>query len=172
MLAKIANANIFSEFDLKSGFWKIGIIPEDKYKKAFTVPHGQYQWTVMPFGLKNALFEFQKRMEDLFGGVEYVIVYIDDLLVFSKDVNTRRMHLENFYEMVYKHGLVLSDSKENFQIGKVRIDYLGVHIEQGHRELQPHALLHLLKFPDVLLDIQILQRFLGCFNYIRQFYEK
>lgn len=74
--------------------------------------------------------------------------------------------------MVYEHGLVLSDSEEKFQIGKVRIDYLGLHIEQGHIELQPHVLLHLLKFPDVLLDKKILQRFLGCLNYIRQFYEK
>ena len=79
-------------------------------------------------GLKNAPSEFQKRMEDIFGAVEYVIVYIDDLLVFSKDVNTHKMHLENFYEMVYKHGLVMSDSKENLQIGKVRIDYLGLII--------------------------------------------
>lgn len=126
----------------------------------------------MPFGLKNAPSEFQKRMEDIFGGVEYVIVYIDDLLVFSKDVNTHKKHLENFYEMVYKHGLVLSHTEEKFQIGKVRIDYLGLHIERGNIELQPHVLLHLLKLPDTLLDKKMLQRFLGCLNYIRQFYEK
>lgn len=135
LLAKIANANAFSKFDLKSGFWKIGIILEDRYKTTFMVPHGQYQWTVMPFGLKNALSEFQKRMEDIFEGVEYVIVYIDDLLMFSKDVNTHKIHLENFYEMVYHHCLVLPHSEENFQIGKVRIDYLGFHIEKGHIEL-------------------------------------
>ena len=126
----------------------------------------------MPFGLKNAPSEFQKRMEDIFGGEEYIIVYIDDLLVFSRDVNSHKMHLEKFYELVYKHGLVLSDSEEKFQIGKVRIDYLGLHIEQGHVNLQPHVLTHLLKFPDVIPDIKTLQRFLGCLNYIRQFYEK
>jgi len=126
----------------------------------------------MPFGLKNAPLEFQKRMEDIFGGEEYIIVYIDDLLVFSRDVNSHKMLLEKFYELVYKHGLVLSYSEENFQIGKVGIDYLGLHIEQGHVNLQPHVLTHLLIFPDVIPDIKKLQRFLGCLNYIRQFYEK
>lgn len=57
-------------------------------------------------------------MEDIFGGVEYVIVYIDDLLVFSKDINTHKLHLEKFYEIVYKHGLVQSDSEEKFQLEK------------------------------------------------------
>jgi len=126
----------------------------------------------MPFGLKNAPSEFQKRMEDIFGGEEYIIVYIDDLLVFSKDVNSHKMHLETFSELVYKHGLVLSDSEEKFQIGKVRIDYLGLHIEQGQVNLQPHVLTHFLKFPNVIADVKKLQRFIGCLDYIRQFYEK
>ena len=125
----------------------------------------------MPFGLKNAPSEFQKRIEDIFGGEEYIIVYIDDLLVFSRDVNSHKKHLEKFSELVFKHGFVFSDSDEKFQIGKVKIDYLGLHIEQGHVNLQPHVLTHLLKFPDVILDIKTLQRFLGCLNYIRQFYE-
>lgn len=75
LLVNIANANVFSNFDLKSGFWQIGIIPADRYETTFTVPHGQYQWTMMPFGLKNAPSEFQKRMEDIFSGVEYIIIY-------------------------------------------------------------------------------------------------
>ena len=70
-------------------------------------------------------------MEDIFAGEEYIIVYIDDLLVFSRDINSHKKHLEQFYELVYKHGLVLPDYEEKFQIGKVRIDYLGLHIEKG-----------------------------------------
>jgi len=141
---------------LKSGFWQIGIITADRYKTTFTAPHGQYQWTVMPFGLKNAPSEFQKRLEDIFGGVEFIIVYIDDLLVFSKDVNSHKMHLEKFYEMVYRHGLVLFDSDKKFQIGKVKIDFLELHIEQGYIGLQSHVLTYLLKFPDVISDVKSL----------------
>ena len=54
LLNRINKANFFSKFDLKSGFWQIQIDPKDKYKTAFTVPFGQYEWTVLPFGLKNA----------------------------------------------------------------------------------------------------------------------
>jgi hypothetical protein len=82
LFAKIGSSNVFNKFDLKSGFWKIGITPKDRFKTTFVVPHGQYQWQVMPFGLKNAPSEFQKRMEDIFKDLDFVIVYIDDLLVF------------------------------------------------------------------------------------------
>lgn len=54
LFSKIGKCNVFSKFDLKSGFWQIGIFPADRYKTAFVVPQGQYQWRVMPFGLKNA----------------------------------------------------------------------------------------------------------------------
>ena len=50
---------------MKSGFWQIQIDPKDRYKTAFTVPFGQYEWNVMPFGLKNAPSEFQRIMNDI-----------------------------------------------------------------------------------------------------------
>jgi hypothetical protein len=52
LFQKLHYAFIFSKFDMKSGFWQIQIDPKDRYKTAFTVPFGQYEWNVMPFGLK------------------------------------------------------------------------------------------------------------------------
>ena len=66
LLQKLHSAFIFSKFDMKSGFWQIQIHPKDRYKTAFTVPFGQYEWTVMPFGLKNAPSEFQRIMNDIY----------------------------------------------------------------------------------------------------------
>ena len=66
LLNRINQAKIFSKFDLKSGFWQIQIDPKDRYKTTFTVPFGQYEWTVLPFGLKNAPSEFQEIMNEIF----------------------------------------------------------------------------------------------------------
>ena len=51
---------------MKSEFWQVQIKEEDRYKIAFVVPFGHYEWNVMPFGLKNAPFEFQNIMNDIF----------------------------------------------------------------------------------------------------------
>ena len=66
MLQKLHSAFIFLKFDMKSGFWQIQIHPKDRYKTAFTVPFEQYEWTVMPFGLKNARSEFQRIINDIY----------------------------------------------------------------------------------------------------------
>ncbi len=66
LLQKLCNANIFSKFDMKFGFWQIQIKEEERYKTTFTVPFGQYEWNVMPFGLKNAPSKFQRIMNDIF----------------------------------------------------------------------------------------------------------
>jgi len=169
LFSRIGRCNVFTKFDLKSGFWQIGIVPAHRYKTTFVVPQGQYQWRVMPFGLKNAPSEFQKRMEDIFRHLPFVIVYIDDLLVCSTDLRQHVQHLKMVYDLVYKHGLVLSKAKTTW--AQTRIEYLGLILSQGTIELQDYVLKKILEFPDEILDMKQLQRFLGCLNYIRQFYE-
>ena len=79
----------FSKFDMKSGFWQIQINEKDRYKTAFTVPFGHYEWNVMPLGLKNAPNEFQNIMNDIFTPfTDFSIVYIDDVLIFLKQLMT------------------------------------------------------------------------------------
>ena len=85
LLQRIAGCTIFSKFDLKSIFNQIGIEAKDRFKTAFVVPHGQYQWKVLPFDINNAPSEFQKRMEDIFKEKKWALVYIDDILIRSKN---------------------------------------------------------------------------------------
>ena len=65
LINRLYNIIIFSKFDMKSGFWKIRIKEQDKYKTAFTVPFGHYEWNVMSFGLKNGPSEFQNIINDI-----------------------------------------------------------------------------------------------------------
>ena len=72
---------------MKTGFWQIQIRKDHRYKTAFIVPFGQYEWNVMPFGLKNAPSEFQRIMNNIFNPYfEVCIVYIDDVLIFFNSI--------------------------------------------------------------------------------------
>ena len=97
---------------MKSGFWQIQISEKDKYKTAFNVPFGQFEWNVMPFGLKNAPSEFQNIMNSIFNDYFYMsIVYIDDVLIFSENIDSHFKHLNTFFNIVKNNGLVVSAKK-------------------------------------------------------------
>ena len=95
LINRIQNCKIFSTFDLKSGFWQIKMHPNSIEWTAFTCPEGHFEWLVMPFGLKNAPNIFQRKMEDIFNKhKDFAIVYIDDILVFSKNRQEHKGHLQ------------------------------------------------------------------------------
>ena len=94
LVNRLDQAIIFSKFDMKSGFWQIQLHENDRYKTAFTTSFGHYEWNVMPFGLKNALSEFQNIMNEIFNPFSHFsIVYIDDILIFSKSIDEHWKHL-------------------------------------------------------------------------------
>ncbi|RDY13610.1 hypothetical protein CR513_01438, partial [Mucuna pruriens] len=164
----LRESNIFSKFDLKSGFWQLGIHPEERYKTAFCIPNAQYQWKVLPFGLKVAPSLFQKAMIRIFDPImENAIIYIDDILIFSKDMDSHKKLLEKLFDIINQHGIMLSERK--IYLFKTEIDLLGMHFSKGCYQPQPHIAEELKKFPDHSLTIKQIQQFLGIVNYIRDF---
>ncbi|KAD4180214.1 hypothetical protein E3N88_28805 [Mikania micrantha] len=100
---------VFSKFDLKSGFHQVAMDEESVEWTAFLVPGGLYEWLVLPFGLKNARAIFQRKMDGSFKGTEeFIAVYIDDILVFSKDESEHYKHLQTMLDICKRKGLVLS----------------------------------------------------------------
>ena len=71
-----------SYLDCKSGFWQIRLEKDSKPWTTFSCPCGLYEWNVMSFGLKNGPQIFQRMMDNIFGKYSFVLVYIDDILVF------------------------------------------------------------------------------------------
>jgi hypothetical protein len=108
-------------------------------------------------------------MDDIFKKLPFVFVYIDDLLVCSSYARSHHSHLKGVFDLLLKHGLVLSKSKLCWT--KTKIEYLGLILSRGSVELQDHVLKKLSEFPDEIMEKKQLQRFLGCINYICQFYE-
>ncbi|GBG69807.1 hypothetical protein CBR_g4636 [Chara braunii] len=88
LLERLGGAKYFSKLDLKSGYHQISIRPNDRYKSAFKTRYGHFEWVVMPFGLTNAPTTFQAAMTNEFRAMldRFVLVYLDDILYFSKKV--------------------------------------------------------------------------------------
>ncbi|KAH9698054.1 hypothetical protein KPL71_023860 [Citrus sinensis] len=168
MFTFLKNAQIFSKFDLKSGFWQLGIEPSERYKTAFCIPNAHFQWTVLPFGLKTAPSIFQKSMVKLFQPIlHHALIYIDDILLFSGSHDEHRQLLTQLYDIVQSHGIMLSAKKST--IATDNIEFLGMIIKDGHYQPGKHITQELFHFPDQHLSKKQVQQFLGIINYIRDF---
>ena len=165
---RIQGSKYFSKFDLKAGFWQVKMAEESIPWTAFICPQGHYEWLVMPLGLKNAPALFQRKMQNIFNEYqEFILVYIDDVLVFSKTYKEHIAHLEAFFRKVEQHGLILS--KKKMEICKERVKFLGHEIGEGKIYLQEHIAKKILDFPDRMDERKTLQQFLGIVNCARNY---
>ena len=122
----------------------------------------------MPFGLKNAPSEFQKVMNDIFNPyTTFLTVYIDDVLIFSQNIEQHFKHLKTFIHVVKKNGLVISNKKTSLFQTKIR--FLVHYVHHGTIKPIARAIQFAKKFPDQVINKTQLQRFLGSLNYVVDF---
>ncbi|GBG73553.1 hypothetical protein CBR_g16896 [Chara braunii] len=95
LLERLGGVQFFSKLDLKSGYYQLEIRKEDRYKTAFKTRYGHFEWLVMPFGLTNAPATFQAAMTTEFQHMldRFVIIYLDDILVYSRSLDEHVEHL-------------------------------------------------------------------------------
>ncbi|KAL0416093.1 UNVERIFIED_CONTAM: putative enzymatic polyprotein [Sesamum latifolium] len=160
----IKGAKVLSKFDCKPGFYQIKMESESNKFTAFSTLHGQYIWNVLPMGLANAPQIFQRKMDNYFKDYfEFMFVYIDVMLIVSKNIKDHIKHLEIFSDACHKEGLVLSEKKATIAVNKIK--FLGILIDETCIELQDHIVEKIHNFPDVLKDKKHLQSFLGVVNF-------
>ncbi|KAJ1160771.1 hypothetical protein NDU88_001264 [Pleurodeles waltl] len=137
LIDRLVAATYLSTFEHTSGYWQIGLTPGAKEKLAFSTPDGHCQFTVMPFGLKNAHDKFQSLVnKDLAGLEEFSAAYLDDIAVFSFTWQDHLIHLGKVLEALRKAGLTVKASK--CQIGQSQVVYLGHLVGGGQvKPLEP-----------------------------------
>ena len=124
----VKNKTYYSKFDCKSGFWQIQMEENSIPYTTFSTPQGHYEWLVMPFGLKSTPKIFQSRMDKIFRNYNYIIVYVDDILVASETLEELRHHLREFVNICIKEGIVLSSRKAIIEHKK--IEFLGMNLDK------------------------------------------
>ncbi|GBG79829.1 hypothetical protein CBR_g30093 [Chara braunii] len=128
LLDRVQGCRYFSKIDLKSGYHQIAIRPEDQHNTAFQTRYGLYEFVVMPFGLCNAPGTFQHTMNQIFHDYldKFVVVYLDDILIFSKTIEEHVAHLDKVLSLLRQHKFKINGEKCEF--GRTHILYLGYEI--------------------------------------------
>jgi hypothetical protein len=118
---QLDGASVFSKIDLRSGYFQLKIREYDIPKTAFVTRYGSYEYTVMPFGLTNALSYFMNMMNMVFMEFldKFVVVFIDDILIYSKSNEEHEKHLRLIMEKLREHKLYAKFSKCEFWLSEV-----------------------------------------------------
>ncbi|GJP77650.1 hypothetical protein CLOP_g8005 [Closterium sp. NIES-67] len=168
LVDQLRGATVFSKLDLRSGYWQIRMADNSIHKTAFRTRYGSYEYLVMPFGLTNAPAMFQAEMNYILRPLldECMVVYLDDILIYSRDMKQHVEHLRHVFEILRRERFYVKVSKSEFAFEKVQflghvVSTQGVHVDPKKVEA-----VRTWKTPE---NVKELQQFLGFANYYNRF---
>ncbi len=167
-LEQLRTARYFTKLDLRSAYNLIRIREGDEWKTAFSTTSGHYEYRVMPFGLANSPSVFQAFVNDVFRDMlsQFVIVYIDDILIYSDSLDTHVKHVRAVLKRLIQHQLYAKIQKCEFH--QTQISFLGYVISSEGVTMDDSKVQAVLNWPKPT-TVKELQRFLGFANFYRRF---
>ncbi|KAF8826377.1 hypothetical protein HHX47_DHR5000216 [Lentinula edodes] len=168
LLDALKRAKIYTKLDLAHAYHLVRIAEGDEWKTTFRTCYGSYEWKVMLFGLTNAPAAFQRFVNDIFSDMldVCVIVYLDDILIYSDTPEKHRKHVKEVLRRLRKHRLYANPDKCEFNMDTV--EYLGYILSPDGLTMSKEKVQTILEWP-VPRKIKDIQSFLGFANFYRRF---
>ena len=165
---QLQQAKLFTKLDLRNAYHLIRIREGDEWKTGFNTPSGHYEYLVMPFGLTNAPAVFQAMINDVLRDFLnlFVFVYLDDILIFSPDLDTHVRHVRQVLQRLLENKLYVKAEKSEFHARSV--SFLGFLIAPGKIQMDPAKVSAVTQWPTPDSRKKV-QQFLGFANFYRRF---
>jgi hypothetical protein len=161
-------ARIYTKIDLRHAYHLVRIAEGDEWKTAFRTRYGSFEWCVMPFGLSNAPAAFQRFMNDVFADLldVCVVVYLDDILIYSDSTELHRQHVLEVLTRLRKFGLYARADKCEFD--RHSVEYLGYILSPDGLTMSSDKVKAIQEWPEPR-KVKDIQSFLGFANFYRRF---
>src|SRR6266540_829503 len=165
---KIGEKKFYTSIDLASGYWQVEVDENSQDIIVFVTLWGLYQFNVMPFGLINASATFQRLMNYVLHDYlnNFVVVYLDDILICSDTFEEHLAHLRKVFIKLREANLVIKLKKCKF--GQRKIKFLGHTIRTDGLRTDPENIEKIINCP-VPTDVTGVRKFMGLYNYYRKF---
>ena len=165
---RLQGAKYFSKIDLRSGYHQIRIDPADVPKTAFRTRYGHFEFLVLPFGLTNAPATFMHLMHQTFREHldDFVIVFLDDILIYSKTLEEHRIHVSKILSILRREKLFAKESK--CELFRSEVEFLGHIVGRTGLRMMEDKVKAVIDWPPPTKATEV-RSFLGTIGYYRKF---
>ena len=166
LLDSPSKAKIYSKIDLRHTYHLVCIAEGDKWKTAFRTQYGSFKWNVMPFGLMNAPAAFQQFVNSILADLldVCVVIYLDDILIYSQDLESHQEHVHEVLRRLRKHNLFAKPEKCEFHTTST--EYLSFCLSPNGFSMSTEKVKAISDWPE-LRKVKDIQSFLGFANFYR-----
>ncbi len=166
VITDMRNSKYFSQLDMEKGYYQIKVSKKDIHKTAFTLPFGLYEFQRMPFGLKNAPRVFQRIIQKILNGLDFVKIYLDDILIHSKTMEDHEHHIKIVLNKLKEANVKINFDKSSFLVEEVKYLVLIISKKGIKADISKIEKIQQLEVPK---SKKQLQKLLGFINWFRDF---